>query len=188
MIPAGTFTSVPVYAEFLAPYSNAYTPLSQTVPGGNAIGDPSQGRQVKNWTVSYSSGFIRVTPAGGSEAFSLAATDVQHVSLAFDNNMGLVIAWTSLNGDGNLYYYDTLSAAYAIRIFPGITSCRVCVDDARDVYTTESDVIFAYTKNNTLYYRQQRDRYDVEYEIGATFKMLKRMGPSTGGRFQIELL
>jgi hypothetical protein len=79
-----------------------------------------------------------------------------------------------------------LTSTYLTKDFEGTTSCRVAVDDARDFYNTNSDVIFAYTKNNTLYWRQQRDRYEIERVVGTTAKKLIRMGLAQTNRLQFE--
>ena len=131
-------------------------------------------------------GLIKVNPVTNSVVFTLAATGVTSVSLAFDNNMGLVIAWTTSTG-ANLYYYDTPTSSYVTRNFPGITSCRVCVDDPREFYTSNSDVIFGYTIGGNLCYRQQRDRYNVEYIIQPTTRPLIKMGPSSENRLQFDM-
>ena len=187
MIPGNSFTSPPVVSQFIYPYSNQYFPLSQDVLGGLAIGNSSLGRQLKVWNVSYNGAFINVKPEDGPVAFSLAAAPVTSVSLAFDNNMGLVLCWTTGTG-ANLYYFDALTSQYVTRNFLGISSCRVCVDDARDFYLANSDVIFSYTLTGGLYWRQQRDRYDVQYLIGATTKTLVRAAPNVGNRLQFELV
>jgi len=187
MIPLNTFTPTPIVSAFQAPYNEQYFPLSQNVLGGVAIGNPALGRQVKVWNVSYNGAFINVKPIDGPVAFSLAAAPVTSVSLAFDNNMGLAIAWTTGTG-ANLYYFDTLTTQYITRNFPGISSCRVCVDDARDFYLAQSDVIFSYTLAGSLYWRQQRDRYDNQYLIGATTKTLIRAALNVGNRLQFELV
>lgn len=187
MIPSNAFTPEPIVSSFQYPYSGVYRPLSQDVYGGVAIGDSSLGRQVKVWNVSYNGAYINVKPADGEVAFSMAESDVKTVSLAFDTNMGLVIAWTTTGG-ANLYYFNSLTSTYITRFFAGIDSCRVCVDDARDFYTAQSDVIFSYTLSDALYYRQQRDRYDTQYTIGATTKRLIRAAPNTGNRLQFQLV
>jgi hypothetical protein len=186
MIPLNTFTPTPIVSTFQAPYDGRYYPLSQTVLGGIAIGDASAGRQVQLWNVSYDGSAINVKTDTGPVVFSLVQTDVLTVSLAFDNNMGLAIAWKTSTG-AKLYYYDTLTSQYIIRDFPGINSCRVVVDDARDFYTALSDVIFSYTLSGNLYWRQQRDRYDIQYLIGPTSKQLIRLAPNVGNRLQFEL-
>jgi hypothetical protein len=186
MIPSNAFTPTGVYSNFQQPYDRAYTPYHQVVLGGTAIGDGAAGRQVKNWTVDYTSGNILVGPEGGATALTLPAPGAISVSLAFDNNMGVVLAWMTTSG-ASLYYYNTITSAYTTRTFTGITSCRVCVDDARDFNSAGSDVIFGYTDGTHLRYRQQRDRYDVEYTVMATPKKLKRMAPSIANRLQFEL-
>jgi hypothetical protein len=187
MIPANTFTPVPVISNFLSPYDQPYQPLLQNVMGGLAIGDASLGRQVKIWTVAYTGTDITVKPIDGPIAFTLPALDVQSVSLAFDSNMALVIGWMT-SVDAEIYYYDTLLAAYTTRTFIGPTSCRVVVDDARDFYTPQSDVIFSYTMAGNLYWRQQRDRYNIERLVGPTTKLLRKMAPNIENRLQFQLL
>ncbi len=186
MIPANAFTPTPNSSAFISPYNLAYTPLSQTVLGGTAIGDGAAGRQVKNWTATFTGSAIEVAAVGDAPSFTLAVTDVQSVSLAFDNNMGVVLAWMTTGG-ANLYYFNTVTSSYTTEFFSGVTSCRVVVDDAREFNTANSDVIFGYTKAGSLYWRQQRDRYQIERLIGTTTKKLKRMGPNTLNRLQFEL-
>lgn len=186
MIPSNAFTVAPVFSAFSPPYDRTFHSWSQTVLGGIAIGNGSTGRQVQNWTMAYDGVTIRIGPEGSAATFSYAVSAASNVSLAFDANMAVVLCWMTGTG-ANLYYYDTVSLAYAYRSFAGYTSCRVAVDDARLVATANSDVIFAYTRAGMLYYRQQRDRYNTEYTIGTTTKKLKQMAPNIGNRLQFEL-
>ncbi len=187
MIPSNAFTPVPDPAPYLPPYDLPFTKLEHVVRGGIAIGDASKGRDYQNWQVRYQGGNIEVLPVGGSVAFSMTVAGVQTLSLAFDNNMGIVLCWMASNG-ANLYYFNTLTAAYTTRNFNDITSCRVVVDDGRDFYTAASDVIFGYTRAGNLYWRQQRDRYDVEYLVGPTANLLVKMAPNINRRLQFALL
>ena len=186
MIPGNAFTPTPVLGTFLYLGELPYVPLTQHVMGGIALNDPSKGRLYQPWTVTYDGSSILVNPASDPVVFTLPAAGVTSVSLAFDNNMGLVIAWTTSTG-ANLYYYDTPTSSYVTRNFPGIISCRVCVDDPREFYTGNSDVIFGYTIGGNLCYRQQRDRYNVEYVIKTTTKPLIKMGPSSENRLQFDM-
>ena len=188
MIPANTFTPTPIVSDFLDPNTLQYHPLTQVVLGGVALNDPSLGRMYKSWTVYYEFGIIFVQPNAEPVAFSIAEPDVTSVSLSFDNNMAIVLNWT-YTGGAKLYYYDTLTLAYITRDFPGITSSRVCVDDAQPFYNQDSDVIFSYIKNNNLYWRQQRDRYDIERLIGAApGRTLVKVGLNAGNRLQFKLI
>lgn len=187
MIPSNTFTPQPEVTPFVPPLDEPYQPLFQRVLGGVALNNPSEGRMYQIWTVEYTSGSIIVSPEGQPSAFEMGAVGVTAVSLAFDNNMGIVLGWQTASG-ANLYYYDTLTSSYTTRNFPGVTSCRVAVDDPRDFYTASSDVIFGYTISGNLYWRQQRDRYDVEYLVGPATGNLIKMGPNTGNRLQFMLV
>ena len=187
MIPGNAFTAAPVVGPFMYLQDQPYTPLSQTIMGGVALSNGTQGRLVKAWTVAYINNTIQVQPAGGFNALSIPVPGVTSVSLAFDANMAPVIAWTTTGG-ANLYYYDTITATYITRFFTGVTSCKVAVDDPRDFYNLASDVMFGYTLNNMLYWRQQRDRYDIERLVGPTAQTLIRMGPSVIDRLQFQCL
>ncbi len=186
MIPGNQISPAPEVSGFLPPYNIPYTPLSQVVPGGIAIGDPSKGRLYQNWVVSYAASQITVRPVNGAVEFSLPVASVFSVSLAFDNNMGMVLSWQNAVGS-NLYYFDTVMGSYTTRVFSGTTSCRVVVDNSNDYYLANSDVIFGYTYGGNLYWRQQRDRYDVERLVGPTNKRLIKMAPSLVNRLQFEL-
>ena len=187
MIPANALTPTPIIGNFLPPTSLPYTPLSQIVYGGVALNDATHGRNYQYWTVEYDGSHINVGIQGQSTALQLTPTGgVSTVSLAFDTNMSPVVAWT-IGSTANLYYYDTVSSAYITRVFNVSGRCRVAVDNSQTFYNGNSDVLLAYTNNGTLYYRQQRDRYNTEYTVGTTTASIQRMGMSTANRFQFEL-
>lgn len=186
MIPGNQFTTIPVVHSYISPYNRPYKPLEQAVLGGIALNDPSRGRMYQNWIVFYENPFIRIKPENGSVVFSLEQPDVKTVSLAFDNNMNIALAWQKTTGS-YLYYFDILIDDYAILEIPGATSCRIVVDDPRDFYISASDIIFGYTLNGNLYWRQQRDRYATERLIGEAQGKLRKMAPSDGNRLQFEL-
>lgn len=185
-LPLHTITPTPVRAAFVAPLDEPYLPLEEAVLGGTAIGDPSQGRQVQRWTVFYDSGFIKVAPESGAVAFSMAVAGVTTVSLDFDSNMAVAIAYQTASGS-HLYYFDSLLGHYNTLDILGATSCRVGVDDKRLFNASASDVIFSYTLDDKLYYREQRDRYTVERLVGPSIGILLRSGQNVLNRFQWKL-
>ena len=186
MIPGNGITPAPIVGGFSFPLSEEYTPLVQRVWGGLALGDASQGRLVKLWEVRAIDDELRVSPSGEAPVLSLSAPGVLSASLAFDAAMRAVVAWTTAQG-AYLYYYDAVTLDYVNRFFPGVTSARVAVDDPRPFYTASSDVIFAYTSGEMLYWRQQRDRYDEERVLGPTPGTLIKVGLSTINRLQFEI-
>jgi len=186
MIPNNAFTTQPIVTAFLPPKDEPYVPLTSKSRGGIALNDASQGRDYQNWVVSYDGANILVAPQGGATVFTLAVAGVRTVSLAFDNNMNVILAWMDSVG-AKLYWFNNVS--YVTTAFPA-TSCRVIIDDVSPWYNANSDVIFAYTNNNILYWRQQRDLYAIERTVGPTNAnaILTKVGLNVGNRLQFELL
>ena len=190
MIPANSFTAVAQPSEFEAPYNILFRRYKHVCPGGIALGDASKGRDYQNWEVQFKpeTSMLEVKPVGAaSPQLTLPAPDLIYVSLAFDNNMAPVLAWLVPSG-ANLYYFDSVSSSYTTRFFSGFTSCRVCTDDVRDFNAPASDVIFGYTRNGNLYWRQQRDRYDIERLVGPTSNLLITLGQNTSKRLQFGMM
>ena len=190
-VPLDTFTPEPVTAAFLPPLDESYTPLSMRATGGIAIGDGSQGREVQFWTVSYGSDdVISVQPEmSGIAGFELVVEGMLSVCLAFDSNRA--VALSNLTADGGYqYFFNGLVDDYQTNYYPNITSCRVAVDKTTEFFNAQSDVIFAYTDtSDEVHYRQQRDRYEIEYDVGSSAGWeLIRLGPSNDNRLQLQLL
>ena len=186
MIPASAFTVLPDTSVFIPPFSDRYKPFEMRTRGGAAIGNASQGRDTQYWKVKYAGAIISVGIYAQLPVFTLAVTGIETVSLAFDNNMGITLAW-QIGSTSTIYYFDTIALAYITKTFTGTTSCRICVDDERSFNNANSDVIFAYTTGSSLHWRQQRDRYDVEYTVGPTTKKIRRLAPNSNRRLQFEL-
>lgn len=185
-IPLHIISPVPVQAEFVAPLDEPYTPLEESVLGGTAVGNGSAGRQVQKWSVFYDGTAIRVASEGGPVEFSLTVPGVLTVSLAFDTNMAVAVAYQTAVG-ANLHFYNGVLGAYDTMTIVGATSCRAGLDDQRQFNESASDVIFSYTLDDVLYYREQRDRYLVERVVGPSIGILLRTGQNVLNRFQWKL-
>lgn len=187
-LPNNIITVTPVYAPFLEPLQSwVYNPLQEKVLGGTAIGNGQAGREVQNWIITYSAGVIDVSPQDGASQFSMSVAGVTSVSLGFDSNMAVAIAYQTAAG-ANFYYYNTLTAGYSTMTIAGATSCRSCVDDPRLFDSGASDVIFSYVLTSNLYYRVQRERYLTEHGVGpALNSILTKTGFTTAQRMQFEL-
>jgi len=72
------------------------------------------------------------------------------------------------DGTPKLNWYDTTIPGQTTTSYPGIVTPRVSLDDKRMLQSQISDVIFAYIRSeggqNRIFYRQQRDRYTIEYD------------------------
>lgn len=186
VIPAHTWLKPPHPAPFLPPEGAQDASETVVVMGGTSIGNGNDGRQVKEWRATLVAGVTTVTPVGGGEEWVAATHGAETISLAFDNNMNPVLAY-QVGSSSNLYYYSTLAQAYDTLVVPGTSSCRVCVDDAREIAQVISDVIFAYTTGSAMFWREQRDRYEVARKVGDTTGKIKRMGMNEERRMQIEV-
>ncbi len=158
-----------------APFQGATAlPITQYIDyedGGIAIQDPSEGLLYQVWRArivnnpSTGNDEIYIGAEEVEETLFLAATSITEVSLAFDRNMNLNVAYVQ-GGDAKLYWYDSALPGYTTTDYgTTITTPRITHDDKRPLQTNQSDVILGYLKDGDLCYRQQRDRYDTEYVL-----------------------
>ena len=186
------WTNPPVPVGFVAPFTDAYNPLTMRCPGGVALNDGSQGREVQIWTINYDGSAMNVLDGSMILRFQLAVDGVLSCCLAFDSNMAVAIAYMKADG-GYLYYFDSQTNSYQTKYFSDITSCRVTVDKTTRFFEGQSDVVWGYVRGLVVYYRIQRDRYNVEYLAplnGVVLSLanpLIRFAPALDNRLQAEL-
>lgn len=188
MIPLGLFTDPAVPAAFLPPGDDDYDPLHMRCTGGIALNDGHLGRQVQNWSVTWADGTATVAPETEGTGTTVALDGVLAISLAFDSNMAYALAYQKADG-ARLLFFNGLHNAYETLFVAGALSCRCCVDDAAAFYSGRSDVMFGYVLAGNLCYRQQRDRFAIEYAAGALAKpgTLVGLGPSVSNRLQFKI-
>lgn len=130
--------------------------------GGVAIGDTSQGLLVKLWHCFIDGNGVYVEADGVPKTLLFTAPGVSDVSLAFDQSMRPVVAYVQA-GVANLWWYDPAIPGETATALPGATTPRCTLDDKRSFAIPNSNVYVVYLKGRDLYYRQQSDRYAVEY-------------------------
>lgn len=87
--------------------------------------------------------------------------DAVEIDLAFEQAGRAVVA-LEIDGEVWLYWFDTVSSAFELTDFVTGRTPRLLLDNPED--TTDSDVLLFYiTDGSGLLYRQQRDRYAIEY-------------------------
>ena len=189
MMPENTLSSSAIFSAFLVP--DKAEPLVDFEWGGVDLLDSSQGLMVKIWKCFYHEGWICITDDVATHQV-IQIANVKHVSLAFDFNMHPTIAYVVENEDKTrsayLYWYDTAQAAQITTTYGATYHFpQLSLDDHRLHQSANADIIFAYIKNNNLYYRQQRDRFLIEYllESGLSEDVeLRQIGMNTKNRFQ----
>lgn len=190
MLPQNQVSSPPYPAPFLPPDNIDIQQRTSYELGGIALNDPSQGREVQVWTarISAAENAIRLSaPTVPEFTFLLREGVLTTVSLAFDSNMQPTLTFTE-DGVIKLYWFDTVAGQFVTTSFPTATSAKVATDDKRASQVAASDVIFAYISAGILYWRQQRDRYTVEYTAGPAAGRLRRIGMNADLRFQFEVI
>jgi len=165
------------------------TGLTDQELGGIAIGDSTQGLTGWLWTLSLVGSDMVLTREGSSSVVLLTGIVATDIALAFDQNMRPTVAWKDGAGELQLRYYDSLSASFTILSLGSGRSPRLSLDDKRAMSNNSSDIIFAYIRDNTASYRQQRDRFQTEYSFATVAnnrQNIIRIGMG-GLRMQFEL-
>ncbi|KWV45083.1 hypothetical protein [Stenotrophomonas maltophilia] len=185
MIPTGGLSNTPQPAPFSERVNSTLQPLIDYEMGGRAINDTSAGLQYQLWRVRVDEDVVYLGPDGGNEQPAFIRPGITEVALAFDQNMQPVIAFTQ-GGQAWLWWFDGTVPGMVFTSILGAVNPRVTLDDKRRGQTSSSDVILAYLRAGSLYYRQQRDRYLTEYLLTANPPCggLATLCMSTGGRLQ----
>lgn len=185
MIPTGGLSSTPQPASFSERVNSTLQPLIDYEMGGRAINDTSAGLQYQLWRVRVDEDVVYLGPDGGNEQPAFIRPGITEVALAFDQNMQPVIAFTQ-GGQAWLWWFDGTVPGMVFTSILGAVNPRVTLDDKRRGQTASSDVILAYLRAGSLYYRQQRDRYQTEYLLTANPPCggLATLCMSAGGRLQ----
>lgn len=190
-LPYNQISAEPRQAAYLAPDDRDTSRLVSLELGGVAINDGSQGREVRNWRARISSdgAQVLIEPEDESSAPVVFVTDagITECALAFDGNMQPAVAYVA-GGVVKLRWFDTLAADFTTTSYPGAKWPKVCTDDKRSSQVGASDVVLAYVRaDGMLVWRQQRDRYTVEREVGPAPYPLRRVGMNAERRLQFEL-
>ena len=147
----------------------ALTATSDFEYGGIALNDPSQGHEVQEWNTRVSEDGAQIITGAPSAADVTLYTgaEITEVSCSFDQNMRPAFAFVEA-GVAKFDWYDTQAAGRALTVLPaGSITPRVTLDDKRISQVAASDILLFYVNNSNLYMLKQRDRYEIEYLLGA---------------------
>ena len=192
MLPDNTLSSTAIFGGFLIP--DKTDSMIDYERGGVDLLDTSQGLQVKFWLCFYEKNWIKLQ-SGDITHNIIYVENVKHLSLAFDFNMRPTITYTVEITEGDtkyqetyLYWYDTSQKnQITTKYGRDYKTPQLSLDDHRLEQSSNADIIFAYIKDNNLYYRQQRDRFLKEYLLSESLDenlQLRQIGMSTKNRFQ----
>lgn len=196
MMPANAASAVAVPDNFRPPDGDRTSNVEDYERGGIAINDPSQGLDVQVWRCHLNSGGTAVvlTPESGSPVTVISIVGITELAFAFDVNMRPTIAYMHAQ-TMYLRWYDGTLPGFATTtigtVAGGYRSPRLTLDDKRLRQGQNADVIFAYLKDDSLRYRQQRERYQTERTLRTGLPLttkLRNLGMTRGLRLQFELV
>lgn len=175
-----------------ASYLQPLVPPSSTVAydlGPVALNDPTGGLDAKLWTASVVGDDILIEAEDHAPSVLITAAGTTHISLTFDQNGAPFLAFIQ-GGVAKFWWYDTLANAYAITELPaGSVTPFASLDERRRPNLANGDIILAYILDGDLVYRQQRDRYTVEYLLRENVDgVLTKIGMTDALRFGFNVV
>lgn len=189
MMPDNVFSITPLPSPYLTPRTtpryNAAHGTVDTHLGGVALSDASKGIVFQLWTC-FTDGINIWLSAPNTAAFIiLPNVNALWVALAFDQSSIVTIAY--VDNQSRLFYYwfdSTISGFRTSQVAGSYSRVFASLDDNRVQELTSSDVIIAYQRAGSVYSIQQRDRFGVEYTLGAAPGTLVQLGMNLKFRIQ----
>ena len=163
MIPENRFALAPSPDLFINPWSGQN--LLSICWGPVGVNDPSDGLLVKLWTARADGPNVYVSaPEVPEFLFYTHTHTLTQISIAFNQNGLIHLGLSDTQPLTYLYWYDNLASGMVLTpMTPDVSYPRLTLDDARSFNIPQSDVIFAYIRADTIKYRIQRERFEVEY-------------------------
>jgi hypothetical protein len=156
--------------------------------------DTTAGMNYQTWKLTYNDPDFTLTPmTSGTPYVVLSDSGAKQVSFCFDQNARATIVYIK-GTSAFLYWYDTQAAQFVTTEFTSVKSAMLSLDDKRDRQVGANDMILWYTSErtlgiNTLFTREQRDRFDTEYSMKEdVYPYLWKAGMHEELRGQITLL
>lgn len=192
MLPdGGVLSSEILDSPFLFPRNIPRRPKLDREHGGIAIQDPSEGLKARVWTGEIIGDDVVLAAPGVDPTTIITVAGIRRFGFTFDQNMQPFITYELEDGGGAFFYwFDTTIPGFTTTELPAGSYSPLCsLDDKRPLQTGTSDIILAYMRDGALYFRAQRDRYLVEYELetGLGSRTLIQIGMNTRLRFQFHL-
>lgn len=166
-LPDDVLSATPVNAAFSGARALPVTRTVDYEDGGIAIQDPSRGSQYQRWRGRLLGENIILDAPEVEPFVALSGPGITEISFTFDQNMNPAVAFVQ-DGVAKLWWFDSVPGQQVItELAVDVITPRVILDDKRFTQTSNSDIILAYVRDGTLYYRQQRDRFTIERLLDA---------------------
>ena len=190
MLPQDTLSTVPVPGRIMG--VNAFTintPLHSRCMGAGNIQVPDLGLEYQMWECMVVNDDIEIWSATNPPVVWFTLSGITRAQLAFDANMYPHIL-IEHEAKTKIILYDSNIGAPAVKdLGEFYIDSLLRLDDRRQPFFNVADIILSYLKTDgALYYRQQRDLYDIERKLAdGPFTRHTRAGMNDGYRFQFEV-
>lgn len=187
-IPENSLSSQPVPGEFLSTGRKVVFDRERDYEMGPIREqDPTQGLMYQEWRAYIDDNKIWLEADNISPKVVYEGQgELTDISLAFNQNADVHYAYVE-DGQAKLYWYNTLTSQFEVmELSPGIRTPKITLDDKRPTQVGNSDIILSYIKaDNGLYFRMQRERFQVERLLHpGPFVMIRQMYMNDGWRLQ----
>jgi hypothetical protein len=185
------FNSTTIVSSVLAPDNNIRRHNKEDFEIGPAsLTDLSKGLMFKPWRVWTDGLSAFLAPVDNQSNPNLLFSDIniREVSFAFDQLARPQVVYIS-DTTCKFWFFDSTISAQNTMVIPGATSPILTLDDKRVKSASTSDVLLFYIKAGALFYRQQRERYEIERNLMTLPGNVKRLvsaGMSTSNRLQVN--
>lgn len=184
MIPENRLSTTNLPSDLLPPRDIVYRPTLNYELGGVDISDPSQGLQVKTWTGELIGDTVFLSAEGVAPVAVVTDPGMTEFHFTFDQNMNPFVCWRAA-GQSKYRWFDTTENDFVVTLLGAEDITPRCVlDDKRELQSGSSDIILAYVRAQTLYFRMQRERYLTEYTLSAGVPRLVNIGMGRNNRLQ----
>lgn len=190
MIPLHTFMLAPPSSPYLWGAELLSKDTESWEMGGVGISDPSGGLTYQMWhgVLETDTGTVLLDAPNTPQFVLYSEAGITQMDFSFDQNMKPCLAFTQ-NGVAKFWWYNTANLQYETIILPGAMTPLTLLDDKREGLLGSSDIILFYLREGRLYYREQRDRFTVEYDSGISgVRRLIRVGFTEGLRVQLAVI
>lgn len=161
---------------------------------GVALNNPTEGHLYQVWqAVIVDKKRIEISAEEVPSTLLYSGNEISEVSLTFDQNMRPAVSFVE-EGLPKLLWFDTLVGSQVIEeLDPDVITPRVSLDDKRRLQMQRNDIVLGYikrvNKQYNLYFRMQRDRFEVEYLLkeGIGSNGIIKIGMNRINRFQFLL-
>lgn len=190
MFPEGSPSSSYVRGAFLAPDDADRSLLMDYERGGVHLNDPSQGLDYQVWKMWYDADNSQIklsTLANTDETVVLTSGQITELSFTFDQNMRLAMVYVE-NTIAKFRWFDPIQNAVVTDVLQGATSPMIALDEKRSLQLSDSDIVLAYVRDGSLYYRLQRERFLTEHALAALppgVSRIMNLGMSSQNRVQV---